>query len=65
MTDEETRTATEGKFDTTKAFVNFMQSATTEVGLVVVLGPVFKTKLCSGTCKTRPKLSLTYANELA
>ena len=32
LTDEETRTATDGQFYTTKEFVNFMQSSTTEVG---------------------------------
>ena len=34
MSDDQTRTATEGQFFTTKEFVNFMSSATTEVGSV-------------------------------
>jgi hypothetical protein len=44
MTDDETKTATEGKFFTTKEFVNFMQSATTEVG------PTFWVLICVQFC---------------
>jgi hypothetical protein len=32
MSDDETRTVTDGQFYTTKEFVNYMTSATTEVG---------------------------------